>query len=221
MHILLELALTANRQNVVLHADVEILGIDFWKIGLHHQFVLGLVDVNRGRPGREAGFLARALEDIVKQSIDLILQGSGPAEGLPSSNCSHVLYTSLGDCMEIIKYERLIVKYKFLLFSAFSKLCYINMLGTARYWHGSSFLWSAVGPMGLLMSNPFVLLALAALLLDCRFHAFGRTQLPSAPRANRAAASRAPRSFASTAPGSLLRRFRGPALHGISQSAAR
>src|SRR5216684_298371 len=52
VHFLLEFALAANRQNVVFHADVQILGIDFRQIGLDHQLMLSFVDVYRRRPGR-------------------------------------------------------------------------------------------------------------------------------------------------------------------------
>ena len=90
IHVFLELALAANGQDVVLHADVQILGIDFRQIGFHHQFMLGFVNVHGGSPGTEAGFLARPLEDIIKQPIHLVLQGSSPAERFPSSNCFHV-----------------------------------------------------------------------------------------------------------------------------------
>src|SRR5260370_7035917 len=75
-HILLELALAANRQDVVLHTDVQILGIDVRQISLHHQFMLGLVDVNRGCPGSEAGFVARALKAVIEQPIPLAFQAS-------------------------------------------------------------------------------------------------------------------------------------------------
>src|SRR5260370_192840 len=111
-HILLELALAANRQDVVLHTDVQILGIDVRQISLHHQFMLGLVDVNRGCPGSEAGFVARALKDVIEQPIHLVLQGSSPAEWFPSSKCSHIVSTSKSDYMRIIKYECAVVKSK-------------------------------------------------------------------------------------------------------------
>src|SRR5216683_2721926 len=90
VHLLLELAFTANRQDVVLHADVQILGIDFRQIGLHHEFMLGLVDIHGRSPGSEAGFLAFPVEDIIKETIELVLQGVDPAEGFPSSNGSHL-----------------------------------------------------------------------------------------------------------------------------------
>src|SRR5713101_5202138 len=90
LHLLLELAFTANRQDVVLHADVQILGIDFRQIGLHHEFMLGLVDIHGRSPGSEAGFLAFPVEDIIKETIELVLQGVDPAEGFPSSNGSHL-----------------------------------------------------------------------------------------------------------------------------------
>src|SRR5215470_14208901 len=49
-HFLLELALPAYREKIVLHADVQILGIDIGEIHLHHEFLRGLVDVDGGRP---------------------------------------------------------------------------------------------------------------------------------------------------------------------------
>src|SRR5206468_3605288 len=116
VYFFLELALTANRQDIVLHTDVQILWIDVRQVGFNHQLVLGFIDVHCGRPGSEAGFLALALESIIEQPIDLFLQGSNPAEGFPTSKSSHVVSTSmrvLGDCYAIIKYERMVVKYKF------------------------------------------------------------------------------------------------------------
>src|SRR5437899_1461118 len=116
VHFLLELAFATNCQDVVFHADVQILWIDFRQIGFDHQLMLSFVDVHCGRPGSEAGFLAATLEVIIEQPIDVILQGSGPAEGFPTSKCSHVVSTSvrcLCDCIKIIKYERLCVKSKF------------------------------------------------------------------------------------------------------------
>src|SRR5207253_5814292 len=109
---LLELALAANRQEVVLHTNVQILRIDFRQIGLYHQFMLGLVNVHRRCPGSEAGFLARPLEDIIEQPIHLVLQGSSPAERFPLGKCSHFACTSKSDCRRIIKYECIHVKYK-------------------------------------------------------------------------------------------------------------
>src|SRR5437879_6637710 len=92
--LLFELALTPNPQNIVLHTDVQILGIDFRQIGLDDQFKLGLVDVNRRRPGREAGLVSFALKNIGEPPINLVLQRSGRAEGFQLSKSSHDWYTS-------------------------------------------------------------------------------------------------------------------------------
>src|SRR6266404_4901812 len=43
IHLLLKLPLTANRQDVVLHTNVQLLRFDVRKIGLDHQFVLSLL----------------------------------------------------------------------------------------------------------------------------------------------------------------------------------
>src|ERR1700687_5136276 len=89
VHLLLELALPANRQNVVLHANIQILGINVREIGFHHQLVLGLVDIYRRSPRGEAAFLAGSVEGITEQTIDLVLKCGQPALGFPPSNYSH------------------------------------------------------------------------------------------------------------------------------------
>src|SRR6266436_2662052 len=61
-HILLKLALATNRQDVVLHADVQVLRINLREIGFHHQLVLGLVDVHGRSPRAEAGVFAGPLK---------------------------------------------------------------------------------------------------------------------------------------------------------------
>src|SRR3974390_97721 len=50
VHLLLELALTTNRQDVVLDTNVELLWLDLRDVRLHHQFVLGLVNVDGRSP---------------------------------------------------------------------------------------------------------------------------------------------------------------------------
>src|SRR6202040_1989481 len=80
VQLLLELALPANGEDVVLHANVEILWIDIGEIRLDHQFVRGLVDVNSRRPGGQVGRLPGALESVVEQAIDLVLQGRSTAK---------------------------------------------------------------------------------------------------------------------------------------------
>src|SRR5208282_5721715 len=50
LHLFLELPLAANREHIVFDANVEVLLVDIWQIGLQHQFVLGLVNIDRRRP---------------------------------------------------------------------------------------------------------------------------------------------------------------------------
>src|SRR5207302_5154423 len=89
VHLLLELALTANGEDVVLHANVQILGIDIGEIRLHYEFVLAFVDVDGRRPRAEVGILARTIKGLLEQAIDLVLQGGDTAERFPSSYRSH------------------------------------------------------------------------------------------------------------------------------------
>src|SRR6266852_5008442 len=89
-HLGLELALAANGQDVVLHANVEILGIDLGEIGLHDQLVLGLVNIDRRRPSGEAGILASALESVIEQATDLVLKSGNPAKGLKTVQSPHL-----------------------------------------------------------------------------------------------------------------------------------
>ena len=88
---LLELALAANGEHVVLYADIEFLGIDSGQVCLDQQFVLVFADVNRRRPCRKVGFAFIALERIRKQTIDLILQSGNSAK---RCHGSHVRYAS-------------------------------------------------------------------------------------------------------------------------------
>src|SRR5712664_3244338 len=50
VHVFRELALPADRQDVVLHADVQILGINVREIGLHHQFMLRIAYFDSSAP---------------------------------------------------------------------------------------------------------------------------------------------------------------------------
>src|SRR5215469_4204455 len=72
--LLLELALTPHGENVVLDADVELLGLDIWKIRFHNQGLLGLININGGSPRGEAAFAQRAIKGRVKEAIDLVLE---------------------------------------------------------------------------------------------------------------------------------------------------
>src|SRR5215469_9876979 len=69
---LLELALTPDGENVVLDADVELLGLDVRKIRLHNQGLLGLININGRSPNAEAAFAQRAIKGGVKEAIDLV-----------------------------------------------------------------------------------------------------------------------------------------------------
>src|SRR5438105_2142403 len=94
VHLLFKLALAPNGEDVVLHADVQIFRIDFREIRLHHEFVFRLVDVNRRRPGTEAGLFGGPLKGFLEQAIDLVLQGGDAAKRLPSAyssqGCKHL-----------------------------------------------------------------------------------------------------------------------------------
>jgi len=49
--LLLELALAGDGEGLVLDADVDVFGIDIRDVGFEDELVLGLVDVDGGRPG--------------------------------------------------------------------------------------------------------------------------------------------------------------------------
>src|SRR5580765_6515346 len=66
VHLLLELALTANGQDVIFHTNVQILRIHFRHIGLYDQLMLGLINVDRRRPAREVRFLSRTLQCVTE-----------------------------------------------------------------------------------------------------------------------------------------------------------
>src|SRR5262249_9580484 len=83
VHLLLKPAFAADRQDVVLHANVQVLRFDARQIGLDDEFVLVLMDIDRRRPGREIRLLAGgALKSVVEQAIDLVLQS-----GLATKSC--------------------------------------------------------------------------------------------------------------------------------------
>ena len=53
---LVEVSLTPNRQDVVLHADIDRLRIDTGQVEIHNEFVIGFVNVGSGYPaGRAIG----------------------------------------------------------------------------------------------------------------------------------------------------------------------
>src|SRR6516164_5368913 len=142
VHLLLELALAANREDVVLDADVEVLGLHVGKVGLDDEFLTGLIDVDRRGPTRQIG-LTRAVKSFVKEAIDLVLKGRDAAKGLETANCgshSDILHS---DIESIIKYERLTVKYYLLgrrshisifIYRAYWPVRVLEKVATARGW---------------------------------------------------------------------------------------
>src|SRR6516164_6681486 len=111
VHLLLELALAANREDVVLDADVEVLGLHVGKVGLDDQFLTGLIDVDRRGPARQIGLTRRAVKGLVEEAIDLVLKGIDAAKGLETANCGSHSDILHGYTETIIKYERNTVKY--------------------------------------------------------------------------------------------------------------
>src|SRR5713226_1693804 len=93
VHVLLKLAFAANGEDVVLHADVQVLRIHVRQVGLDDQFILGLIDVDGRSPRGQVRLLARTSHHIAKYAIDLFLQSRSPAEWLfPAIHSSHVRY---------------------------------------------------------------------------------------------------------------------------------
>src|SRR5208337_3456864 len=88
VHCLLELALPANRQDVVLDANVELLRLDVRKIGLDDEFVLRLVDVYRWRPRSQVAFFRRVRKGLSEKAIDLMLQRSFSAKRIETADSS-------------------------------------------------------------------------------------------------------------------------------------
>src|SRR5208283_39973 len=80
VHFLLELAFTPDGEDVVLDADVEFFRLNLRNIRLDDEFVLGLVDVDRRRPGGQVGLVRSAIKSLVEEAIDVVLQGSSPAK---------------------------------------------------------------------------------------------------------------------------------------------
>ncbi len=62
VHLLLELALAADGERVVLDAHVNVLFLDARQIGFQHQLVFGLLNVHGGGPSRQIGLGAPARE---------------------------------------------------------------------------------------------------------------------------------------------------------------
>src|SRR5712692_1620436 len=90
-HSLLELAFAANGQNVVLHADVEVLLVNVREVSLHHQLVLGLVDVYGRRPGGEGRLVCPPAEQcVVQQAAHLFLESGESSKGFPTCDGSRV-----------------------------------------------------------------------------------------------------------------------------------
>jgi hypothetical protein len=68
LNVLLKLALSADRKDIVLYLDVEILWIQMRQVCFNSQFMLGLENVDGWRPARQVRFFPRALQDIGKRS---------------------------------------------------------------------------------------------------------------------------------------------------------
>src|SRR4030095_12820035 len=83
---LIELALTANREDVVLNTDIDHLRIDSRKIESHKELVLRFVDIGRGYPGGSpiGGITRPPLEGGIEQAIHLILKQAYFTEGCPT-----------------------------------------------------------------------------------------------------------------------------------------
>ena len=77
----LELTLAANRQSAVLHADVDILHFHVRHVGLHDQFVLGLLDVDRRNPRTAIRFGKQTVHGILEQPHPRAGKASKSAKG--------------------------------------------------------------------------------------------------------------------------------------------
>ncbi len=76
LHLALELSFAANRENIILHADGQILRLHIRQVRLNHQFIFGLVDVHCRGLRRQVRLQARVSYAFAKHAIDLFLQAS-------------------------------------------------------------------------------------------------------------------------------------------------
>src|SRR6185295_15572495 len=83
---LIERSFTPNRQDTVFHMNIDRLRIDTWKVEIHNEFVLRLVNIGSGYPvGRAIGIARPTLQRGIKQSIHLILEQAHFTKGVPSN----------------------------------------------------------------------------------------------------------------------------------------
>ena len=93
LHLVVELALAAQGQHVVLDADVDVLRVDARQLGLQDDVAVLLVDVHRGRPGRRAPSPLRRRprpmprNDSSNMPVHPVLQAHQVTERLPANDC--------------------------------------------------------------------------------------------------------------------------------------
>src|SRR5713101_2322471 len=83
-HLILELAFAAQGQQVVFDADVQVLRIHVRQVRLHHQFVLGLVDIHVRRPGGKNRLIRCPPGQLIEETMKLLGKEVRAPEGLPS-----------------------------------------------------------------------------------------------------------------------------------------
>src|ERR1700693_30714 len=96
LHLAFELSFAANGEDIILHADVQILRIHIRQVRLNHQFIFRLVDVHGWGPGGQVRLLGSVSYAFAKHAIDLIPPGRSPAGRLfPTIHSSHVRSSSI------------------------------------------------------------------------------------------------------------------------------
>src|SRR5260370_19070704 len=82
-----ELPFTADSQGIVLHSDVNVLLLYLRQISLHHQLVLGFVDIDCRSPACQLRLAGSASsEAILEQAVHLFVKRIQTAKGFPASH---------------------------------------------------------------------------------------------------------------------------------------
>ena len=89
LHVLLELPLAADPQDVVLQRDADVLLGQTGQLGVEDVRVRGLLDVDRGDPGTGLFALGLAVEKRVDQAEERIAVGQVGVGGVPASDVVH------------------------------------------------------------------------------------------------------------------------------------
>jgi hypothetical protein len=94
LDVLLALGLPLDGEGVAGDGDVDLLRLHTGKGSLHHQTVLGLIDVQgEAKLGALPGQKVRATEEIVEDPVHALAEASHIPEGIPPYQACH-RYTS-------------------------------------------------------------------------------------------------------------------------------